>query len=149
MTMTIDETVLELTRVFDAAPARVFNAWLDREEWQSWLGPEGTTCEVPLLEPRIGGKYRILMTLSDGRLAPVAGAFTAIDPPSRLAFTWTWEGDDTRQSLVTLSFRDLGGKTEMTLRQEGLGTIESRDGHGKGWNSALNKLERYLADRPV
>jgi hypothetical protein len=33
----------------------------------------------------------------------------------------------------------------MTLRQEGLGSAENRDGHGKGWNSAFNKLERYVA----
>ena len=60
-----EHPVLEITRVFDATPAHVFEAWLDREEWQSWIGPEGIDCEVPLLERRVGGRYRVIMHLPD------------------------------------------------------------------------------------
>ncbi len=55
-----------------------------------------------------------------------------------------WNGDPSRQSLVTLEFHAQGAKTELVLRQEGLGTVSNRDDHGKGWNGTLNKLERYL-----
>ena len=41
MTVASDRPALEIVRVFDAPPARVFSAWLDREEWQAWIGPEG------------------------------------------------------------------------------------------------------------
>jgi hypothetical protein len=37
--------------------------------------------------------------------------------------------------------------TELTLRHEGLLTAENRSGHDKGWNSALNKLGRFVASR--
>lgn len=147
MNVVVDDTTLEITRLFDAPPARVFNAWLNREEWQAWIGPEGMNCEVPLLEPRIGGRYRIVMRMSDGSEIPVAGVFKIIDAPRTLAFTWGWENDPTRQSLVTLTLRDKGGKTELTLRQEGLGSVSNRDDHGRGWNSALNKLVAFLAAR--
>ena len=143
--LTADDTTLEITRVFDAPAARVFDAWLDREEFQAWIGPEGVSCEVPLLEPRVGGRYRITMRLSDGRVIPVAGVFKTIDPPRSLVFTWGWEGDPSRDSLVTISLREKDGKTEFTLRQEGLGSVANRDDHGRGWNSALNKLGGYLA----
>jgi uncharacterized protein YndB with AHSA1/START domain len=139
------ETTLEIVRVFDAAPAQVFAAWLHREEWQKWLGPEGVRCDIPLLEPKVGGRYRITMHLSGGQTIPVGGVFKIIDAPRVLAFTWGWEGDPSRQSLVTLSFRALDGKTELTLRHEGLGSIANRDDHGKGWMSAFNKLAAYLA----
>jgi len=145
MNATADDTLLEITRLFDAPPARVFDAWLNREEWQSWIGPEGINCEVPLLEPHIGGRYRIVMRLSDGRVIPVAGIFKTIDAPRTLAFTWGWENDPTRQSLITLTLREKAGKTELTLRQEGLGSASNRDDHGRGWNSALNKLAALLA----
>ncbi len=46
---------------------------------------------------------------------------------------------------MTVLLRDLGGKTELTLRHDGLLTAENRDGHEKGWNSTLNKLGRLLA----
>ena len=61
MTADTNETTLAITRLFDAPPARVFDAWLKREEWQSWIGPEGMSCEVPVLEPRVGGRYRLTM----------------------------------------------------------------------------------------
>jgi uncharacterized protein YndB with AHSA1/START domain len=144
MTTTTINPVLEIKRTFDAPPARVYDAWLIREEWQAWIGPEGVQCEVPLLEPHAGGKYRILMHMSDGRTMPVAGEFKVLERPHKFVFTWGWEGDPTRNSLVTILLQEADGKTEMTLRHEGLPTAEDRDGHGKGWNSTLNKLAVYV-----
>jgi len=49
-----------------------------------------------------------------------------------------------RNSLVTVLLKAVDGKTEMTLRHEGLPDKESRINHGKGWNSTLNKLAVYV-----
>jgi hypothetical protein len=57
----------------------------------------------------------------------------------------SWENDPTRQSLVTLTLREKEGKTELTLRQKGLGSVSNRDDHGRGWSGAFNKLVAYLA----
>jgi uncharacterized protein YndB with AHSA1/START domain len=146
MTTAIDNPVIEITRIFDATPAEVFNAWLNREQWASWIGPEGVNCDVPLLEPRVGGHYRLTMHLSDGNTLHIAGVFKAIEPNKSFAFTWGGEGDP-RETLVTIKLREMNGQTELSLRQEGLPTAADRDGHVKGWNSALNKLVTYLAAR--
>lgn len=143
--MTVAADTLVITREFDAPAQRVFDAWLSREEWQSWIGPEGVLCDVSLLEPRVGGRYRLKMHIAGGAPIAVAGVFKNIDRPRTLSFTWGAEGDPSRQSLITLTFTEREGKTELTLRQEGLGNAASRDQHRAGWNSALNKLERYLA----
>ena len=53
-----------------------------------------------------------------------------------------------RLEAVAHHYELIGGRsplTELTLRQEGLGTVENRDAHGTGWNSALNKLAGHLA----
>jgi uncharacterized protein YndB with AHSA1/START domain len=143
VTAKVENPVLEITRIFEATTAEVFNAWLDREEWASWIGPEGVHCDVTLLEPNVGGRYRLTMYLSDGNLLRVGGTFKAIEPNKSFAFTWGREGDP-RETLVTVKLRDLNGRTELTLRQEGLPTAADHDSHGKGWNSALNKLAAYL-----
>jgi uncharacterized protein YndB with AHSA1/START domain len=135
--------VLEITRIFDATPDRVFDAWLDRDEWASWIGPEGVHCDLPLFEPRVGGRYRLTMHLLDGKTLPVTGVFTSIEVNRSFCFSWAMEGD-ARDTLVTVTLRDLDGRTELTLRHEGLPTAADRDGHGEGWNSALNKLAAHL-----
>ena len=70
MSTTTEAPVLEIRRILDATPKRVFDAWLGHAQFQAWIGPEGVTCEVPLHEPRVGGRYRIIMHLSDGRVIP-------------------------------------------------------------------------------
>ena len=143
MSTTTLNPVLQVRRVFDASPEELFDAWFQREQWQAWIGPEGCQCEVPLLEPRAGGRYRIQMHLSDGREIPVEGEFKTVDRPRTLAFTWGWALSD-GSTLVRLTFKPVEGGTELTLIHEGLPTPEAREGHGKGWNSALNKLARYV-----
>jgi uncharacterized protein YndB with AHSA1/START domain len=139
-----DDTTLLITRIFDAPREQVFDAWLTREEWQAWIGPEGVRCDVPLLEAHVGGRYRIDMHMPDDTVLPVSGSFKVIDRPRSLSFTWGRDGDPSRQSLITLSFNDREGATELTFRQEGLGSAFERDQHGQGWSSALNKLQRHL-----
>jgi len=49
------------------------------------------------------------------------------------------------EMLVTVTFEDLGGKTRMTLRHEGLPAGEMSDGANAGWNEAFDKLAASLA----
>jgi uncharacterized protein YndB with AHSA1/START domain len=145
---TTEDTTLVITRLLEASPERVFDAWLTREEWQSWIGPEGVNCDVHLVEPHVGGRYRLTMHVPGQAAIAVAGIFKVIDRSRTLSFTWGAEGDSSRQSLVTLTFAERQGKTELTLRQEGLGSTDNRDQFGRGWNSALVKLARHLAGAP-
>lgn len=145
MSVGTDETVLLITRLFDAPRERVFDAWMERDEWESWIGPEGVNCELPVMEPKVGGRYRLLMDLADGQTIKVIGVYRVIERPSKIVFTWGPEDKPETTSNVTLTFRDAGnGKTELTLRHDGLQTADNRDAHGRGWNSALNKLARYV-----
>jgi uncharacterized protein YndB with AHSA1/START domain len=136
--------VLKVTRIFEASPQKMFDAWFTREQWQAWIGPEGCQCDVPLLEAHQGGRYRLQMHLNDGREIPVEGIFREVDRPHTLAFTWGWALSGNPDTLVRLNFRAVPGGTELTLTHEGLPTEDDRIGHGKGWNSALNKLARFV-----
>jgi uncharacterized protein YndB with AHSA1/START domain len=144
MSTTTLNPVLEIRRMFETSPEALFDAWLEREQWQAWIGPEGCQCDVPVLEPKVGGRYRIQMHLSDGREIPVEGVFQAIDRPRTLAFTWGWALGGHPDTLVTLTFRAKDGGTELILTHSGLPTEDSRSDHGKGWNSTLNKLARFV-----
>jgi uncharacterized protein YndB with AHSA1/START domain len=145
MSIGIDETVLVITRIFDAPRDRVFDAWMERAEWEAWIGPEGVKCTLPVMEPKVDGRYRLIMKMSTGQQMNIIGAYKTIERPSKIVFTWGPEDKPETTSTVTLTFRDSeNGKTELTLRHDGLQTADNRDAHGKGWNSALNKLARYV-----
>jgi uncharacterized protein YndB with AHSA1/START domain len=143
--MTTDDTLLLIRRVFDAPPAAVFDAWTKAEDWQSWIGPEGVDCGVELLDARAGGRFRLTMRIAPDRTATVVGEFRIVERPDRLVFTWGLEGDAGKVSLITLTFRESAGKTDFTLRQEGLGGVENRNMHEQGWQSTFRKLDRHLA----
>ena len=80
----------KITRMFDASPARVFDAWLVKEEWGAWIGPEGGHCDIVEFEPRVGGRYHLVMHMSGRGDIPVEGVFKVIDRPHRFSFTWGW-----------------------------------------------------------
>lgn len=134
---------LEMTRTFNASPARVFACFTSKEEWSAWAGPRDIQGQVTVLEPRVGGRYRIEMQRPDGSIWAVGGVFQVLEEPSRLAFTWKWEhGEDT--TLITIFLRDVGGKTEMHLRHEGFASEEDRNRHNDGWNACFVKLDAFV-----
>ncbi len=141
--------VLEMTRVLAGARAAVYAAFTDPAELTKWWGPEGFA--VPSLDfrPRLGRSYRIEMEPAESPSFFLTGEFRAVDPPARLSYTFAWEPPDPDdvETLVALSFRDLGGSTEVALRQGPFKTEARRTLHRAGWGESLDKLERLLASR--
>jgi len=63
-------------------------------------------------------------------------------------FTWQLEEDEdwkNHNSIVTVEFFDHEGDTELRLTHEKLPSEESRDDHNEGWNSLLDKLEKFVS----
>ncbi len=146
MSGTKTDRTLEVKRTFDIDPDTLFDAWMMREKWQAWIGPEGMFCEIPLLQPAVGGNFQIKMKIADDHVIPVAGIYREIEKPARIVFTWGRADDDiSRHSLITVTLKNSDEKTVLTLWHDGLVTPESRDAHGRGWNETFDKLERYLA----
>lgn len=134
---------LELTRSFDAPIARVFACFTNPVEMSAWLGPYDHRGEVLEMEAQVGGRYRIAMHKPDGTNLFAGGVFQAIEEPSRIAFTWKWE-DGVANTLIIVTLRETGGKTEMVFRQEGFTEETYRDMHIHGWTGCLDKMAIYL-----
>jgi uncharacterized protein YndB with AHSA1/START domain len=128
-----------ITRVFDAPRALVFNAWTQPEMLAKWFGPKGFSATTIQNDVRPGGAYDFHMR-GDNYDDHWTGTYREVVPPERLAFTWP-AGP---QSLVTLLFEDLSGKTRLTLRHSGFASEDARARHQNGWNSALDCLAEYL-----
>ena len=137
---------LSLVRKLKAAPEKVFEAWTDPQTLKRWMGPsEDMTVPLAESDPKVGGRYRIVMREANGTEHKVGGVYRIVDPPRKLAFTWAWEGSSDPETLVTIELRASAGGTEMTLTHTKFGTESARDLHGQGWAGCLNKLERLMA----
>ncbi len=144
------ERTLIITRIFDAPLDLVWKAWADPDHMTRWMGPEGFTGDVVRMDTNVGGSYRFHMRGPDGVDHWAQGVYREIVERARLVYTWAWaDANGTPagpETLITLTFAARpGGKTELTLRQEGFETVSARDGHRGGWTSAFDKLARYLA----
>jgi uncharacterized protein YndB with AHSA1/START domain len=142
------DTVLTITRIFDAPVARVWRAWADLEETSKWLGPGDWSGKMTSSNVNPGGSYRIDMRHKDGNAMAVVGVFREIVPEKKLVYTWAWLGENGkpgRETVVTVTFRAVGDKTELTLRHEGFDGREARDSHQGGWNGCFDKLDAVLA----
>lgn len=138
---------LVMRRLLDAPRNLVFRAWTEPERLTRWWGPQGFTIPHCRMDVREGGSWRTCMRSPEGKDHWVQGRYEEIDPPSRLAFSWAWEGDDGEpghETSVVISLREQGGKTMMTMRQRVFESIKSRDSHQWGWNSTFDKLAAYL-----
>lgn len=138
---------LTLTRLIAAPLARVWRAFTDPAEASKWLGPEGWTGTYKSDAMDLGGRYTIEMRHHDGRAATATGVFREIVPMARLVYTWAWLGEDSKpghQTLVIVTFKAVGTKTELTLHHEGFETADSRDNHNGGWTGCLEKLVNFI-----
>jgi uncharacterized protein YndB with AHSA1/START domain len=144
----LTDRVLVVERIFDAPRSLCFRAWIEPQHLFRWFGPRGYTVPSYTLDPRPGGGWRCCMVSPEGREHWVRGVFREVLEPERLAFTWEHENADGtfgHETLITVTFADLGEKTGLTLRQETFESIEARDDHRNGWSSAIERLAEYLA----
>ena len=140
--------MLEIERVLPASRDVVFASFTDPQELARWWGPEGFTIPSLDFQPRAGERYRIEMQPPEGDSFHLTGEFREVDPPERLAFTFVWQpaDPDDAETLVTLSFQDLGNSTVVRLTQGQFKTDERLALHRDGWGDSFDKLERLLGE---
>jgi uncharacterized protein YndB with AHSA1/START domain len=139
---------LTVTRVFDAPRELVFKAWTDPAQFAYWFGAE---LDVPLdtvsLDVRPGGAWSLKMIAPDGGEMPFGGFYREVQEPERLVISFEDAGrevDDDVQ-VLTVTFADLDGKTELVLRHQGVLADEHFDGLESGYGSFMDRLAELLA----
>ena len=137
---------LELTRLFPAPRARVFEFFADAALLAEWWGPRGFSIPSIDFVPRAGGTYRIEMKPPDGDAFELTGTFLEVDIPSRLAFTFAWEpaDPDDQETVVQLALEATDDSTRVQLRQGPFKTEARRALHRDGWTESFDKLAELV-----
>jgi uncharacterized protein YndB with AHSA1/START domain len=137
---------LHLERVLQAPRERVFAACVEPEQLAEWWGPAGFTTTSVDLDVREGGRYRMTMQPPDGEAFHLSGAYSVVEPPQSLVYTFEWEepDPDDQETVVKLSFLDDREGTRLVLDQGPFATEARYALHEAGWTETLDRLVQFL-----
>jgi len=134
------------TREFDAPIELVFDVLTKPEHVRNWFAPfdcHVTECSIDL---RVGGSYRIVFVTQDGSEECVfRGTYSEVEPPTRTAGTWLFEGWPDAEADDSTDLHETDGVTMVTMKlafrdQAGRDHMTKHDGQ----EDSFNKLEDYL-----
>jgi uncharacterized protein YndB with AHSA1/START domain len=143
---------IEIIRVLDAPPERVYEAFTDPDQFAEWYGPVGFPVhrDTVELDARVGGRQRFAM-VSDAdpsMRTGFDGRFIEVVQNVLLSSRGAWDGIPGQagswQSNLQVEFHDYNGKTRLVLR-EGPHPPGTADLGRQAWEMMLPKLESLLS----
>lgn len=164
-----DDLEIVLTRTFSAPRDRVYAAFTKPELLREWWGPEDFSVADTRIDPRPGGRYRIVLRAPDGTEYPATGTYVQADEPDRVVMTdeafeqlqdweelhqeYRGEEDTPLRLIIRALFDDAEGGTKLTLVSrfpmvdDARGSLQAEA--TAMWDQALGKLERLMAREPA
>lgn len=149
-----ENLTLQLAKTIKTTRSRAFAAWTQPVGLLQWFAPGPMKAESIDIDLRIGGIFRWAMcgpSMQTGQTMNIvfSGEFLDIQADRRLQFTWQSEANPTDNTLVTVSFADVDGGTEVAITQERHSTTEILNRNKGGWASMLDKLAALCTETPV
>jgi uncharacterized protein YndB with AHSA1/START domain len=139
---------LIVTRIIDATPAKVYQAWTEPALLKQWFCPKPWETPVIEIDVRPGGANLFVMRGPDGSESQMRGVYLEVVPNERLvftnAYTKAWEPSEKPFMTVIVTFEDHGGKTKYTAQVRHW-TIADREAHEamgfhQGWAICAEQL---------
>jgi len=115
----------KLERTIPAPPGEVFDGWLSPKI----PGTPWNAAEEFILEPKLDGLFYWAL-----KGTAHYGRFTAIERPQIIQHTWVSPNTLGMESTVTVTFKEEGRGTLMTLVHSNLPDTDEARGHERGWN---------------
>jgi uncharacterized protein YndB with AHSA1/START domain len=135
--------VVRVTRRFEAAAERVFDAFLDPARARHFLfaTPGGEMVRADI-DPRVGGAFTFI-DRRDGEDIEHVGTYLEIDRPRRLVFTFGVPRYDPRMTRVTIEIAPAGAGCTLTLIHENVPS-EWAEQTQAGWTKILDGLAKTV-----
>jgi uncharacterized protein YndB with AHSA1/START domain len=153
MLETQGETLIVVSRRFEAPPEAVYRAHLDPEIIREWLlGPDGWTMPVCINEAKPGGKIRYEWSNAKGGSFYLTGEIIALDPARRIVHVERMHlPDPTPDNHVETTFTADGSGTlmvmRMTLPDEKTRAAMLATGMERGMEVSYARLERFAGSK--
>jgi uncharacterized protein YndB with AHSA1/START domain len=154
-----------LTYTLDSPAADVFRAWTDPEHLDWFYNDAQPRPTEPLeVDLRVGGAWRQYMVVDEDTSYYTGGIYREIEPAKKLVFSWGavggWPDIDPDRlddgPLVTVTLKESGGRTRMTVQVELPATFVGGDNPPgfldrveAGMRDTVDRLAAGLARQPA
>jgi uncharacterized protein YndB with AHSA1/START domain len=140
---------VQLTRVFAAPRAMVFDYWANGEKMAKWSTcAEAVRCEVQM-DFRVGGKCVHTMEIRNVGEFTLVGTYEEIVVPEKIVYSADFGPAMKVVSKVTIEFFDEGKSTKVVLTHDGLPNEFFGQNVAKGTTESFEFLDRELASQNV
>jgi uncharacterized protein YndB with AHSA1/START domain len=137
---------VHLHRVLTAKPEKIYRAFLDPDAMAKWLPPNGFTCRVDQMDPKVGGIYKMSFTnFTTKKSVSFGGEYRELVENERLRYTDNFDDPNLVGEIqVTVDLKKVSLGTEVTIVQEGLPTVIPLEACYVGWQQSLNNLAKLV-----
>jgi len=133
---------VRLHRVLAARPDKVYRALTSADAMARWLPPNGFTCAVHQMDPKVDGTYKMSFTnFTTGKTHVFGGKYLDLVPDELIRYTDRFEDPSLPGEMVTtVTLRPVSVGTEVNIVQEGLPAAIPIEACYLGWQQSLNHL---------
>jgi uncharacterized protein YndB with AHSA1/START domain len=137
---------VRLHRVLSTKPEKIYRAFIEPDAMAKWLPPNGFTCTVHHMDPKVGGSYRMsFRNFTTGHLHSFGGKYVELVPGERLSYIDKFEDPNlTGEMRVTVTLRAVSVGTEVNIVQEGLPDELPVEACYLGWQQSLRNLAKLV-----
>ena len=137
---------VRLHRVFATSPDKVYRAFLEADAAAKWLPPNGFTCTVHQLEPRVGGKHRMsFRNFTTGQGHSFGGTYLELVANERLRYSDKFDDANLPGELtVTVTLKKVMAGTDVTIVQDGIPDAIPVEMCYLGWQQSLANLAQLI-----
>ncbi len=137
---------VRLHRVLATRPDKVYRAFIEPDAVAKWLPPNGFTCTVHQLEPKVGGAHRMsFRNFTTGQGHSFGGQYLELFPNERLSYTDRFDDPSLPGEIrVTITLKKVAVGTELGIVQEGLPDALPVAACYLGWQESLRNLARLV-----
>ena len=133
-------------RVMTTKPDKVYRAFIEPDAVAKWLPPNGFTCTVQHLDPKVGGTFRMsFRNFTTGQSHSFGGEYLELTPNERLRYTDRFDDPNLPgQMKVTVTLKKVAVGTDINIVQEGIPDAIPVEACYLGWQESLRNLAKLV-----
>ena len=137
---------VRLHRVLATKPDQVYRAFLESDALAKWLPPNGFTCTVHHMDPKVGGTYKMsFRNFTTGGSHSFGGQYVELVPGERVRYTDKFDDPNMPGEIrVTVTLKRVSVGAEVSIVQEGLPDVIPVEACYLGWQQSLRNLAKLV-----